>query len=335
MMTVEEQAFADPAIPLITTEAIPVCDLCGGTARQPYAHGRDFELQTCRNEWTFVQCRTCAHVWLDPRPAVAELPTIYPSAYYAYAYEDRIPRLARAGKALLDRRKLGDILRSVGRPVRAYADIGCGTGRYLRAMAQTGLPRTAIHGLELDADVVQQLRDEGFMAHHSRVESCDAIPDGSLDLATMFHVIEHVDSPAAVLDKLAGWLAPGGVVALETPNLNSLDARLFRDRWWGGYHIPRHWHLFTPETIQHMLRQHGFEPFSIRYQTGHSFWMYSMHHALRYRRPGRPWLSRQFDPMRSVALIGGFTAFDLLRGALGARTSAMLVLARRSGDRRS
>jgi 2-polyprenyl-3-methyl-5-hydroxy-6-metoxy-1,4-benzoquinol methylase len=332
MRSAEEAAFVDASIPTIATDPIPACDLCGSTTRESFATGRDFELRTCRNEWYFVRCTRCAHVWLDPRPALSELSTIYPSAYYAYSYEETIPRLARAGKAFLDRRKLRGILREVGRPVRSYADIGCGTGRYLRAVADTGVPRTAIHGLELDAGVVDQLKREGFAAHHARVEDCEAIRTGSLDLATMFHVIEHVESPAAVLDQLAGWIAPGGVLALETPNLDSLDARLFKDRWWGGYHIPRHWHLFSPETLQQLLRQHGFEPFAIRYQTGHSFWMYSFHHALRYHRAGWPRLARQFDPMQSVALVGSFTALDLIRGAMGARTSTMLVLARRTKD---
>ena len=61
---------------------------------------------------------------------------------------------------------------------------------------------------------------------------------------TMFHVIEHVADPPRVAERVARWLAPGGVFAVETPNLESLDARLFRERYWGGYHFPRHWHLY-------------------------------------------------------------------------------------------
>ncbi len=333
MSYAERQEFSDPAIPTIPVEPVDACDQCGNTAHAPFAQGRDYESRTCANEWSFVQCTACALVRLHPRPAVSTLPVIYPPTYYAYTYESTIPWIARAGKAFLDRRKIHGIRRALHRPVEGYADIGCGTGRYLRAMAESGVPRERIHGLELDADVVASLRREGFQAHHDRVETCTAIPAGSLDLATMFHVIEHVDSPATVLDRVSEWMAPGGVLALETPNLDSWDARKFRDRWWGGYHFPRHWTLFTPETLQAMLRRHGFEPFAVRFQTGHSFWMYSFHHRLRYGDPSRPRLARRFDPLRSVVPLAGFTALDLLRGALGARTSAMLVLARRTGPR--
>jgi SAM-dependent methyltransferase len=325
----EREAFTRPSVPIIPTEDVAACDLCGATAFDTYAQGRDYESETCRNEWRFVRCTKCSLVRLHPRPAVSTLSTIYPPTYYAYSYEDTIPWIARAGKELLDRRKLNGIVRALGRPVRSYADLGCGTGRYLRAMAQTGVPKDRIHGLELDANVVARLKGEGFQAHHDRVETCTAIAPGSLDLATMFHVIEHVDAPSKVIAKVAEWIAPGGVFALETPNIDSLDARRLKDRWWGGYHAPRHWTLFSPETLQAMLRDHGFEPFAVRYQTGHSFWMYSLHHRFKYGEPARPRLAQFFHPLKSVLPLAGFTAFDLLRGALGFRTSAMLVLARR------
>lgn len=325
----ELAAFADPGIPEIATEPVEACDLCGEGAHRPFARGRDFESRTCRNEWRFVECAACGLVRLHPRPAVATLPVIYPPSYYSYSYESTVPWIARAGKALLDRRKLRGIVRALDRPVRTFLDIGCGTGRYLSSMAAQGVPREGIHGLELDAEVVARLRSEGFQAHHDRVETCTAIAPRSLDLATMFHVIEHVASPAAVLARIATWMAPGGVLAVETPNLDSVDARRFRDRWWGGYHIPRHWTLFTPETLQALLRRQGFEPFAVRFQTGHSFWMYSLHHRLAFGDRPRPRLARWFDPMRSVVPLAGFTLLDLVRGALGARTSAMLVLARR------
>jgi SAM-dependent methyltransferase len=161
-----------------------------------------------------------------------------------------------------------------------------------------------------------------------RVESCDRFEPGTFDLITMFHVIEHIDSPRTAVARLAEWLAPGGVLAVETPNLDSLDAHLFRDGKWGGYHIPRHWHLFRPSTLSRLLESVGLEVEAVRYETGHAFWMYSFHHALRYREPPRPRLARVFDPLASVAPLAAFTAFDRMRAMLGAKTSSMLITAR-------
>jgi SAM-dependent methyltransferase len=312
----------------IPTEDVFTCAVCGSDRYRAGAAGYDYELRTCRNLWQFVHCLECDQLRLHPRPSLASLPIIYPPTYYAYQY-DRIPPLVRYAKRRMDAGKLGGILRVLERPVTNFLDVGCGDGRYLDDLAARGVPRNQLCGLELDQRVVAGLVDRGYQAWCERVESCDRFAERSLDLITMFHVIEHLDAPDKVVERLASWLRPGGVLALETPNVDSLDARLFADGRWGGFHIPRHWHLFTPETISRLLTRFGLEVIDVRFQTGHSFWLYSFHHALRYRDRPLPRLARFFDPLRSVAALASFTLFDKLRAALGARTSGMLVLARR------
>lgn len=326
--TAPEEFLRDGA-PLIATDEIPSCPVCGHGSFGTFAVGFDYELRSCRNAWRMVSCDACAHVWLNPRPAIATLPLIYPKTYYAYNYAARVHPIARRGKEALDRGKMRTILRQLPRAPRSFLDVGCGDGRFLRAMEAQGVPQASTHGLELDRGVVDRLVADGFPVECARVEDCTSIGDGAIDLATMFHVIEHVDDPRAVVGRIARWLAPGGVLAIETPNLDSLDARLFRERHWGGYHFPRHWNLFTAQTLSRVLRDAGLEPVSILYQTGHSFWMYSVHHRLRYAARPRRRLSRLFDPIGSLPFLVGFTAFDKLRAALGARTSAVLMLARK------
>ncbi len=320
--------IADNA-PLIETEDIPLCPVCGCGHFETHAVGFDYELRTCRNPWRFVRCAACGHVWLNPRPALSALRTIYPPTYYAYNYKQQINPIAVRGKELLDRLKMRGILRQLPAPPRTYLDIGCGDGRFLRVLERQGVARANNFGLELDAKIVSSLAAEGYQAFCQRVEACDRIPEDALDLATMFHVIEHVDDPAAVARRVAGWLAPGGVFAVETPNLDSLDARWFTERFWGGYHIPRHWNLFTPGSLARLLRDAGLEVVATQYQTGHSFWMYSVHHRLRYGPRPRPRLARWFNPFTGLPMLVLFTAFDKVRAALRCRTSAMLMLARK------
>jgi SAM-dependent methyltransferase len=304
--------------------------VCGEHQFTFYAVGFDYEYLTCANPWRFVRCKGCGHVWLHPRPALSTLSTIYPPHYYAYQYQTQINRLALWGKSVLDRGKMRGILRNLPQPPRTFLDVGCGDGRFLKVMERHGLVRPNLYGLELDAGVVQPLAEVGYQVFCERVEECQRISSGSIDLATMFHVIEHVENPGEVVSKIADWLAPGGVFAVETPNLDSFDARLFHDGYWGGYHFPRHWNLFTPTTLSRLLTDRGLEVLGIRYQTGHSFWMWSFHHCVRYRR--RPWprIARGcFNPLRGLPFLMLATAFDKVRAALGFRTSAMLILARK------
>jgi 2-polyprenyl-3-methyl-5-hydroxy-6-metoxy-1,4-benzoquinol methylase len=320
--------FDNPALPLVETESVPQCAVCGAAAITPLASGSDYDVDTRPKEWTFVRCSNCGHVWLNPRPAVSALGVIYPPHYYAYDYETRVSAAARWGKALLDRRKLDSVIRRMPHMPRSFLDIGCGSGRYLRAMSARGLERRAVHGLELSPAVVAALSAEGYPVECARVEDA-TLPPSSIDLVTMFHVLEHVNAPDRVVSRIADWLTPGGMLAIETPNVDSLDQRWFAETYWGGYHIPRHWHLFSESTLARLVRAAGLEPVAMLYQTGHSFWMYSVHHWLRYRPHPWPKLARRFDPFSNVVPLAAFTAFDRLRGLAGARTSAMLMLARK------
>jgi SAM-dependent methyltransferase len=324
--------FRERGAPFIATEDVPACPVCGASKYGPFAVGFDYELLTCQNPWRLVECSDCAHVWLNPRPAVSELPVIYPPTYYAYNY-GKIHPLARKAKELLDQRKLAKITRSCAQRPRSYLDVGCGDGRFLRVMERSGVPKSGLYGLELDPAVVDRLRAQGYEGVFcERVETAASLPQAGIDLVTMFHVIEHVDDPGAVVRQIRNWLSPGGVFALETPNLDSWDARLFQRTYWGGYHIPRHWNLFTPATITRLLTENGLEVIGTVFQTGHSFWMYSLHHWVRYQGQSRPKFGAWFDPMKSLFGIAAFTAFDLARGALGAKTSAMLVICRRPAE---
>jgi SAM-dependent methyltransferase len=312
-------------------EGVDRCPVCDSPGYVEHTVGFDYELLTCRNPWRIVRCERCTHVWLHPRPAISALPVIYPKTYYAYNYKTQINRVAVRGKELLDALKMRTILRHLPRPAQSYLDVGCGDGRFLRVMERRGVPRERNYGLELDDAVVTPLRQAGYPVLCQRVEDCEAIHAGAVDLITMFHVIEHVDRPSAVIRKLAHWLSPNGILAVETPNVDSLDARLFKKRYWGGYHIPRHWNLFSPPTLSRLLRDAGLTVVATIYQTGHSFWMYSFHHRLRYgKRPHRA-LARLFNPFSSLPFLILFTGFDRLRVLLGFRTSAVLVLARKAG----
>jgi SAM-dependent methyltransferase len=321
---------ATPGLQEIATEPVGICAVCGGGEFAVIARGADYELQTCANEWIFRQCADCGHVQLDPRPAVAALPVIYPAHYYSYDMEKSVGRVALAGKAFLDRRKFARILDLLGRSPGAYLDVGCGDLKYLELMRGFGVSPDRLYGLELDDRVVERARRRGFRVFAERVEASDAIPHGAIDFATMFHVIEHVADPGAVIRKIASWLTPGGVLALETPNFDSLDARLFRSKYWGGYHIPRHWHIFTRRSLATLLEGNGFAVEAISYQPGHSFWLYSLHHLLRYNRIlPMPRLAQLFHPLKSLPMLVLATGFDVIRAKLGFRTSAMLFIARR------
>lgn len=88
--------------------------------------------------------------------------------------------------------------------------------------------------------------------------------------------------------------------------------------------------MFQRESLARLLARNGLEIESVSYQTGHSFWMYSLHHWLKYNSTlPMPRLARWFDPLNGLPFLIAFTGFDTIRRLLGLRTSALLMVARK------
>ena len=306
------------------------CPICNSPHHKYFSSGKDYELETITDRFLFVKCDVCSHVWLNPRPSSNLLPIIYPSSYYSYNMSNTLNPLILKGKDLLDHLKMRSIL-AVTKNIFKYLDIGCGDGRYMKSVRNaTGLPKESIIGIELDEKPVEKLRKEGYLASNIRVEDITAnfIPNDSISLITMFHVIEHVEDPVHYLKKIYNLLHSEGIFAVETPNLDSLDATIFKRSFWGGYHFPRHWHLFTSSGLINVLNDIGFKIESVQYKTGHSFWLYSFHHLLKYKLR-LELFAKLFDPMKSKFFLVVFTIFDIIRAKLGFKTSAVLVICKK------
>jgi SAM-dependent methyltransferase len=316
-----------PDAPIIDVEDVP-CGMCGGADRDWYAESYDYEYQTCGNAWQFHRCRNCANVYLTPRPAAGTLPIIYPPHYYAYNYDVQVNAVARRAKAWLDARRFAAIRSALGVPIEGYLDIGCGDGRYLRAMRAMGVPASGIYGIELDAGVASKLNAEGFRVFDRPVEQVNGLPRGGLQLITMFSVLEHVAAPRALMRECLDLLAPGGLFVFEVPNVDSLNARIARDRFWGGYHTPRHWNIFGVATVQRVAGELGFTVVKIERSTGHAFWLWSLHHFLRF---GLGWdrIGRWMNPFRCLPGLAVVTPIDLVRARLNQETDNMVCFLRK------
>jgi 2-polyprenyl-3-methyl-5-hydroxy-6-metoxy-1,4-benzoquinol methylase len=97
-------------------------------------------------------------------------------------------------------------------------DIGCGRGEFLKMMRDAGVKA---RGVELSAESVAVCRSEGLDAEVADMYAyLAALPEGALDGIFCSQVVEHL--PAERLPELirlcASRLAPGGVIAIETPN---------------------------------------------------------------------------------------------------------------------
>lgn len=118
---------------------------------------------------------------------------------------------------------------------------------------------TRLVGLDLDAASVERARAAGFEAH--RADAADAASLSALDLepadlVIAGEVIEHVERPGELLDALHLLVAPGGRLAITTPNAASLLNPLAAA---ARYELinPDHVSFYSWYTLGNVMERHG------------------------------------------------------------------------------
>ena len=219
-------------------------------------------------DYALARCADCGSaVTLDPAPS---------EAHEAGAYGGGAPRGSQLAAPVLrafDRRRLTFLARAGARPPGRLLDVGAGRGRFVAQARAAGWDAA---GIEPSLRGVTGARAQGIELQQAGIEDA-AVAPGSLQAATLWHVLEHLDDPGAAIARIAGWLAPGGLLVVGVPNLASVQARAGGSRW---YHldVPRHRTHFTVAGLHALLRRHGLQPVAT-------------HHLLAEHNPFGLWVS--------------------------------------------
>jgi SAM-dependent methyltransferase len=301
-----------------------LCNVCGSDEVIPLAVGEDFEYRTSPDSFLAVKCRGCGLVYLNPRPAMAELDRIYPPDYHAFDFSaDRYGFVYKVRQRLEAKR----ILKACqGLPDNArILDVGCGDGFHLDLLQKFGKSSWRLEGIDMSDRAVEMGKLRGLEIHQGTVQSM-AIPEGTYDLAFMIATIEHVDQPLEVLRAVGKMLKPGGTVVMVTDNTDTLDFKWFQGRHWGGYHFPRHWNLFSPLTIRRLAQEAQLEVVELKTIVSPVNWVYSI--RIRLQDWGAPkWLVNQFS-LNTPITLGIFTIFDMVNQFFGHGALLRVVLRR-------
>ncbi|WP_430911365.1 class I SAM-dependent methyltransferase [Methylobacterium sp. sgz302541] len=229
------------------TGAPAACNLCGSDESIVVAE-TDRRLKTLRS----VACTQCGLIRTDPMPTVAELADYYATAYradYQLAFAGGPPRhhLNRSAREAAFR---AGLLAPKLKPGARVLDFGSGSGEFLAAARALGCEAI---GVEPGRDYAAYAR-----AHHG-VEVLDDAGDdrfepGYFDVVTTHHVMEHLRDPADVIERLARWLKPDGVIYAAVPNM-AATGKPPHER----FHFA-HVHGFVRETFDLTARRAGLVP---------------------------------------------------------------------------
>ena len=210
------------------TDAAEACIWCGTTfdARAPHlAHRR--------------RCSSCGAATTDPPPTADELAEAYGDWYRPHAER----RFYFAADAILGRTRGIQAARiDEIAPAGPVLDVGAGDGTLIDALRDRGREATGIERNPARAD----LRDEPL----TEVK-------GSWAAVVFWHSLEHLPDPRGAIREAGRLLVPGGIVVVAVPNNDSLQARLFGDRWL-HLDMPRHLVHLTARNLLEGLEREGF-----------------------------------------------------------------------------
>lgn len=187
-----------------------------------------------------------------PQPSLEKLPSYYESADYISHTDGKKSLFEKMyqfvkGIALKNKLQLINSLSEKGK----ILDIGAGVGDFLLTTKNDGWK---IIGIEPSDKAKTIAINKGV----SFVNDLSEIEDHSLDIITMWHVLEHVPNLEHQIAELKRMIKPNGTIIIAVPNFNSFDANYY-GKYWAAFDVPIHlWH-FSKTAIQKLFAQHNLE----------------------------------------------------------------------------
>ena len=249
-----------PPIGLTADDVISydLCPVCSGSDLLPYEKLAFREITI-----PYQRCRSCDLVFMNPVPNQAWYDRLYGQVFWETksakaADDEHQARQKQLIKELQRTDKLCATLDSVGCAPPAggrILEIGCAFGLIISTIAD--YYKAQAFGVEpsvLAAEFASTLG--GVQVIASNIEQLNETipePEERIDLILFSHVMENVVDLDIVFAAIDRWLAPNGVVLMETPNSTVQNST----------HI-YHPYCFSRASLQQLYGSHGYEILSLR-----------------------------------------------------------------------
>jgi len=224
------------------------CPLCGHTAR----------FFRCIDRWnpplTIFRCEKCFFQFQERR--TEETIHLYDEGYYTgqgvYTYQDerqnKEPSMAvwRARVRVLHRMEKS-------RGPKRWLDVGCAFGGLLEAATLDGYEPYGLEISTYSGGYAQQ-----FFPGHVWIGNIEdyTLPENFFSVVSLVEVIEHLGDPLKALQNVYRSLQEGGIVLVQTADMDGLQARIKGDSY--HYYLPGHLSYFDRHNLASALRQVGF-----------------------------------------------------------------------------
>ncbi len=232
-------------------ELLTQCPVCHAGLFQEYLTCTDYTVS--HQEFKLVICMSCGLAFTNPRPEEKDIGAYYQSEDYI-SHSDTTKGLIHKMYQAVRRYTLKKKYQLIQQRVHPnhILDIGCGTGAFLSVCKQNSVNVT---GIEPNAGAREAaVRHYGLNVYEpAHIRN---FPDGSFDVITMWHVLEHIYDVTGQVRHLKRLLKPGGFLFIALPNRESYDAEHY-GRFWAAYDVPRHLFHFTRNNVSDLFGRYG------------------------------------------------------------------------------
>lgn len=219
--------------------------------------GKQFQFLFKKENYNIVRCIKCKVViTLDKKLLRAHKPNLknyIKEDYLKYYLSLEVQKTlsSRAEKSLQKIAKYADGKRLL--------DVGCSYGFFLQVAKKEGWQA---EGIELCQKTVNYLHKHSDLTVYKGTLSNLKL-EKKYDVLTYWDVLEHVSNPIQELKKGKKYLKKDGLLVVQSPNINSLSAKITKERF--GFLCPDdHLTHFSPQTLRLVLIKAGFEVLEIK-----------------------------------------------------------------------
>jgi 2-polyprenyl-3-methyl-5-hydroxy-6-metoxy-1,4-benzoquinol methylase len=228
---------------MIQTHHTPGCE----GAETDWFRVTDLNRRIDKSEFRYLHCQSCGLIRLDNVPN--NLSDYYPDDYYDLPTIVQLASIASANPFKVDTIKRfvteGKLL-----------EIGPAYGVFAFQAKQAGFQ---VDVIEMDARCCEHLEQVvGVSA------TCSASPHEAIstlvshDVIALWHVIEHLPNPWALISAAAENLAPNGILVMAAPNPDAWQFRIM-GRVWPHLDAPRHLYLLPAQALTEYAKSLGLE----------------------------------------------------------------------------
>jgi len=220
------------------------CNLCGF---------QEIELLYIKNKFEIVKCKNCGLIFVSNPPNSSLLQNEYYNKDY---YQGKVYKnyLGEACSRIRDFKKRIKAINKLYPCKGKLLDVGCALDFFLQAAKEEGWN---VYGMELSKEASLQAQEKGFKVIQGDFCKIVLVKE-KFDVVTFWDCIEHLEDPKGALLKANQLLKESGVVVISTGNIDSIDAKISRDKW-DLLYPPYHLYFFSQDTLNQLLGKTGFQ----------------------------------------------------------------------------